>query len=287
MSEFAAATSGHLHTVRPRRIPIVILLCFAIIGAVVVAAVLGRWITPYAPDQQNLSLGLDKPSGEHWLGTDALGRDVFSRIIVGARSAFLGPAAIAVGAAAFGSLFGLLAGYYGRVTDAMISRWIDLMWALPGLLIVIIVAGSFGGGYWFSVALLVILTMPFDTRMVRAATLEQTPRPYVEAAKALGVSGRRIMVLHIWPNVSSVVAANLFLGFATALVALSGLSFLGLGLAPGTADWGLMLAEGRNLLFANPVAILAPAAMIVLTATSMNLIGDWLFERLTSRGVTR
>jgi peptide/nickel transport system permease protein len=287
MSELVATTPGRLRAARAGRIPIVILLCFMIIGAVVVAAILGGWIAPYAPDQQNLALGLAKPSREHWLGTDALGRDVFSRIIVGARTAFLGPAVIAGGAALVGSLFGLLAGYYRGVSDALISRWIDLMWALPGLLIVILVAGAFGSGYWFSVALLVLLTAPFDTRMVRAATLEQTPRPYVEAAKALGVSDRRIMVLHIWPNVSSVVVANMFLGFATALVALSGLSFLGLGLAPGTADWGLMLAEGRNLLFANPVAILAPATMIVLTATCMNLVGDWLFERLTSRGVTR
>jgi peptide/nickel transport system permease protein len=287
MSELAVATSGNLRAVRGQRISIVILLCFVVIAAVAVAAALGSWITPHAPGQQDLSLGLAKPSGEHWLGTDALGRDVFSRIIVGARSAFLGPAAIAIGAATFGSLLGLLAGYYGGITDALISRWIDLMWALPGLLIIIVVAGAFGGDYWFSVALLVILTTPYDARLVRAATLEQRPRPYVEAAEALGFSDLRIMVVHIWPNVSSVVAANLFLDFATSLVALSGLSFLGLGLAPGTPDWGLMLAEGRNLLFANPVAILAPATMIVLTATCMNLLGDWLFERLTSRGATR
>jgi peptide/nickel transport system permease protein len=166
-------------------------------------------------------------------------------------------------------------------------RWVDLMWALPAMLVIIVVAGAFGGGYWFSVGLLVILTMPFDLRMARGATLEQVPRPYVEAAKTLGVSDWRIMYLHIWPNISSVVVANAFLVFAGALVVLSGLSFLGLGVRPGTPDWGLMLSEGREFLFVNPVAVLAPALAIVLTATCMNLIGDWSYERLSSRGANR
>jgi peptide/nickel transport system permease protein len=113
------------------------------------------------------------------------------------------------------------------------------------------------------------------------------PRPYVEAARTLGVPDRRIMFWHIWPNVSSVAAANAFLNFAGSLGFLAGLSFLGLGVSPGTPDWGLMLAEGETDLFVNPLAVLAPGAMIVLTATSMNLIGDWLQERLASRGATR
>jgi peptide/nickel transport system permease protein len=286
MSELVVAPS-EIRATRRRRASLIILLCFVVVAAVAFMAAFGTLIAPDSPNQQDLTLGLAHPSAQHLLGTDALGRDVLSRIIAGARSAFLGPFVIAIGAAFFGSLLGLFAGYYGGTADGIISRWIDLMWALPGLLIVIVVAGAFGSGYWFSVGLLVLLSMPFDTRFVRAATLEQMPRPYVEAAKALGVSDRRIMFFHIWPNVSSVVFANLFLGFAGALVALAGLSFLGLGLDPGTADWGLMVSEGRNLLFANPVAILAPAIAIVLLATCMNLIGDWLFERFASRGATR
>jgi peptide/nickel transport system permease protein len=257
------------------------------IATVTVMAVLGDVIAPHDPNAQDLATGLSKPTGSHWLGTDALGRDILSRIIAGARSALLGPLAIALGSAVFGSTLGLLAGYYGGLADSSISRWVDLMWALPGLLILIVVAGALGGGYWFSVGLLVILTMPFDTRMARAATLEQAPRAYVEAAKTLGVSDVRIMALHIWPNISSVVCANAFLNFAGALVALAGLSYLGLAIPPGTPDWGLMQAEGRNLLFANPMGVLAPAAMIVLTATCMTLIGDWLYERLSSRGEMR
>lgn len=286
MSE-VVASAGQSRAIRSHRISPVIFLCFLVIAAVVVMAAFGEFLAPQDPYEQDLSAALAKPSAEHWLGTDALGRDVTSRIIVGARSAFLGPLIITLGSAFLGSILGLLAGYHGGRTDSVLMRWVDLMWALPAMLVIIVVAGAFGGGYWFAVGLLVLLTLPFDLRMARGATVEQVPRPYVEAAKTLGVPNWRIMYLHIWPNISSVVVANAFLVFAGALVALAGLSFLGLGVRPGTPDWGLMLSEGREFLFVNPVGILAPALAIVLTATCMNLIGDWSYERLSSRGVNR
>lgn len=270
-----------------RSLSAVIGLSFLVVGSVVLMAVLGAAIAPHDPTAQNLVLGLSRPSAAHWLGTDALGRDVFSRVIAGARTAFVGPLVIAAGSMVVGNLLGLLAGYRGGRVDAVIMRWVDLMWAIPGLLVIIVVSGAVGAGYWFAVALLVLLTVPFDTRIVRGATLEQVPRPYVEAAKTVGISDWRIMLLHVWPNVAPVAVANTFLVFAGSLITLSGLSFLGLGVHPGTPDWGLMLAEGRTLLFSNPVATLAPGAMIVVTAASMNLIGDWLYEQLSSRGATR
>jgi peptide/nickel transport system permease protein len=286
MSDVSVSTP-QVGAIRSKRVSWLIVVCFVVVAIVTVMATLGSAIAPHDPYQQDLSSVLAHPSRAHWLGTDALGRDVFSRIVAGARSAFFGPLVIAVCAALFGSVLGLLAGFYRGRADSFLMRYVDLMFALPGILIVIVVAGAFGGGYWFSVGLLVILAMPFDMRMVRGATLEQMPRPYVEAAKTVGVSDWRIMLLHVWPNISSVVVVQIFLGFAAALVTLSGISYLGLGFPPGTADWGLMLSENRTLLFANPVAVLAPALAIVLTATCMNLIGDWSYERLSSRGATR
>jgi peptide/nickel transport system permease protein len=272
---------------RRRRASWLIVACFVIIAAVVVMVVFGSLIAPQNPNAQNPVNALAKPGGAHWLGTDSLGRDVLSRLIAGARTAFMGPLVIAGASLVFGNLLGLWAGYKGGRVDAVIMRWVDLMWSVPGLLVIVVVSGTLGGGYWLAVGLLVILTIPFDTRVVRGATLEQAPRPYVEAARTLGVPGWRIMVWHIWPNVSPVAVANAFLNFAGSLTAIAGLSFLGLGVAPGTPDWGLMLSEGLQDLFVNPVAVLAPGALIVLTATSMNLIGDWLQERLASRGATR
>jgi peptide/nickel transport system permease protein len=261
--------------------------CFLLVAGVAAMAALGSRIAPYDPQVQDLAIVLSPPTGGHWLGTDALGRDVLSRVIAGARSALVGPLVIAAGSMVLGNLLGLLAGYRGGRVDAVIMRWVDLMWSIPGLLVIIVVEAALGGGYWLAVALLILLTVPFDTRVVRGATLEQTPRPYVEAARTLGLSDVRIMLLHIWPNVSPVAVANAFLVFASSFVAIAGLSFLGFGVPPGTPDWGLMLAEGEALLFVNPVGVLAPGVMIVLTATSMNLIGDWLYELLSSRGVSR
>jgi peptide/nickel transport system permease protein len=283
----APAAPARAITRRRRRPSWVIVACLVIVTAVVVMVVFGSLIAPQDPSAQNPLQALAKPSGAHWLGTDSLGRDVFSRLIAGARTAFIGPLVIAAVAMLLGNLLGLWAGYRGGRVDAAIMRWVDLMWSVPGLLVIIVVSGTLGGGYWLAVGLLVILTVPFDTRVVRAATLEQAPRPYVEAARALGVPGWRIMIWHLWPNVSPVAVANAFLNFSGALTAIAGLSFLGLGVAPGTPDWGLMLSEGLQDLFINPVAVLAPGAMIVLTATSMNLIGDWLQERLSSRGANR
>lgn len=259
-------------------------LCFVVAGAVMMMALFGPLLVPHDPEAQNLDDIMAMPSGQHWLGTDILGRDTFSRIIAGAQSAFLGPLAIAVGSFVLGNGLGLLAGYRGGRVDALIMRWVDFMWAIPALLVLIVAAGAVGAGYWPTVAILMVLTVPLDTRVVRGATLEQVPRPYVEAAKTLGVSDRRIMLLHIWPNVSPVAVANTFLVFASSLGALAAMSFLGLGVPPGTPDWGLMLSESQPLLFDNPIAALAPGLMIVLTATSMNLIGDWLYERLSNRG---
>jgi peptide/nickel transport system permease protein len=194
---------------------------------------------------------------------------------------------VALGAMAIGNTFGLLAGYYGGFSDTVVMRGVDLMYALPPLLIAIVVGGILGGGYWVAVGILVVLFSPYDARLIRSATLEQRNRPYVEAARTLGLSSRRIMFRHIWPTLLPLVVANTFLNFAFALVTLAGLSFIGIGVPPGTPDWGQMLSDSRNLIFENPWSALVPGAVLVLTAISMNLVGDWLYERLSDRGRVR
>jgi peptide/nickel transport system permease protein len=262
-----------------RRIPIIILLAMLLIAIVVVCAFFAGAIAPGSPDTQRLLIG-DKPTSAAFLaGTDLLGRDVLSRVIHGAWTALAGPIVIAAGAFTIATVLGLLSGYLGGLVDSTIMRWVDFMFALPGPLVAIVVVGVVGGGYWVAVLVLVILFTAPDTRIVRSAVLEQRPRPYIDAARSLGVSKTRILFIHILPNVLPIVLAYVLLDFAFALVNLAGLSFLGLGVQPGTPDWGRMLFENRNILFSNPVALLLPAAMIILTAVSMNLIGDWLAER--------
>lgn len=265
-----------------RRTPILVGLAILILAVVVVCAIFGQLIAPHSPDQQRLLVGDTLPSAEYWAGTDKLGRDVLSRVIVGTRTALMGPLVIAIGAFAIATLLGLVSGYFGGLVDASVMRWVDFMFALPGPLIAIVVVGVIGGGYWTAVAVLVILFTAPDTRIVRSAVLEQRPLPYIEAARALGVSKVRILFIHILPNVLPIIFAYVVLDFAFGLVNLAGLSFLGLGVEPGTADWGRMLFENRGILFANPAAVLLPAIMIILTAGSINIIGDWMYERYSA-----
>lgn len=257
-----------------------IVISFGIIAVVIVCALFGAGVAPDSPFTQRLELGDAPPSAEFLAGTDLLGRDVLSRVIYGAWTALVGPIVVAVGAWMIATVLGLMSGYLGGWVDSAIMRWVDFMLALPAPLIAIVVVGVVGGGYWTAVMVLIILFTAPDTRIVRSAVLEQRPRPYIDAARALGVSKTRILFVHILPNVLPLILAYVVLDFAFALVNLAGLSFLGLGVEPGTPDWGRMLFENRTILFTNPVALLLPAAMVILTAVSMNLIGDWLFERL-------
>jgi peptide/nickel transport system permease protein len=264
---------------RPRRMPVAIMLAGLMVAIVVIFALFAPLIAPESPDLQRLGVGDTPPSAEFFAGTDLLGRDVLSRVIFGAWTALVGPIVVAAGAFTIATLLGLLSGYLGGIVDSAVMRWMDFMFALPGPLVAIVVVGVVGGGYWTAVLVLVILFTAPDTRIVRSAVLEQRPRPYIDAARALGISRTRILFVHLLPNILPIILAYVVLDFAFALVNLAGLSFLGLGVEPGTPDWGRMLFENRNILFVNPVGLLLPAAMIILTAVSMNLIGDWLFER--------
>ena len=279
--------SLHVEVARPKgvtprtAIPAAIVIAFVVVAIVVICAFFGGSIAPDSPFTQRLQVGDVPPSAEFLAGTDLLGRDVLSRVIHGAWTALVGPVVVAAGAFSIATVLGLLSGYLGGAVDSAVMRWVDFMLALPGPLVAIVVVGVVGGGYWTAVTVLIILFTAPDTRIVRSAVLEQRPRPYIDAARALGVSKTRILFIHILPNVLPIILAYVVLDFAFALVNLAGLSFLGLGVEPGTPDWGRMLFENRTILFTNPVALLLPAAMVILTAVSMNLIGDWLFARFT------
>lgn len=278
----AEATAGMVRFRRSMaRIPILVLLAFIVVLAVIYCALFAAFIAPYDPYLQRLDVGISTPSAEFIAGTDTLGRDIFSRVVYGASTALVGPMIIAAGAFTIATVLGLIAGYAGGWVDTLIMRWVDFMFGLPSTLITIVVVGVVGGGYWTAVVVLLILFVAPDTRIVRSAVIEQRPRPYIDAARTLGVSKTRILFFHILPNILPIILAYVAIDFAFALVNLAGLSFLGLGVEPGTADWGRMLSENRNLIASNPPGILLPAGLIIITAISMNLIGDWLFERFS------
>lgn len=265
-----------------RGVPPLVIAAIAVIALVVACALLSPLIAPQSPRHQDLVLGATSPSMDHLLGTDTLGRDVLSRVVYGARTALVGPLLVAFGGFVIAMCLGVPAGYRGGRVDMAVMRWVDLMFSLPALLVAIVVVGVIGGGYLMAVILLMILFSPADTRIVRSEAVRQRSLPYVEALRTLGVPGGRIMLRHIGRNVLPIVVPYVFLDFGFALVSLSALSFLGVGVSPGSTDWGRMLFENRNLLFTNPAAAIAPGVAIVVTAASMNLFGDWLFTRLSS-----
>ncbi len=270
-----------------RRRPTIVAFAIGWLALVVLLVLAGPLLAPHGASEQDLLAGVGGPSGAHWLGTDALGRDVLSRVMVGTRSPVLGALAIALGAMVISTTFGLFAGYLGGKTEGGIMRGVDLLLALPPLLVIIVVAGAFNGGLVIAVVLLALLAAPSDTRIIRSVTLEQRPRAYVEAARVMGLSRRRIMVSHILPNIVALIVVDLCLDFTFGLVSLAGLSFVGLGVSEGAPDWGRMLFDNRNLLSINPWAALAPALMILLTAAAANIVGDWAYERLEQRGRAR
>jgi len=259
----------------------------AFVVLVVLMAIAATWLAPYDASAQNLVDSGQGPSGSHWLGTDQLGRDIFSRLLAGARTGLIGPLVVAIGAGFIGTALGLWTGYAGGAVDSVVMRTIDLMYAVPPLLVAIVVVGLFGGGYWLAVGVLIVLSAPGDVRIVRAAVMAQRELPYVAAARTVGVGPLRIAMRHVLPNVTPTVVANVLLQFVVGLIALSGLAFLGLGVEAGSPDWGLMVAENRGILDLNPWAVIGPAVCISLLAIAVTVIGDRVYEVLSQRTAAR
>jgi ABC-type dipeptide/oligopeptide/nickel transport system permease subunit len=207
--------------------------------------------------------------------------------MVGSRTGLIGPAIVAICATVLGTLIGLWAGFTGGLTDSVTMRSIDVVYAIPPLLVAVVLVGLLGGGYWLAVAVLIVLSAPADVRVVRAAVMAQRELPYIAAARTLGLSQTRIALKHVLPNVAPTLAANALLQFVVALIALSGLAFLGIGVSAGTPDWGLMIAENRSILDLNPWAVIAPALCITLLAVAVAILGDRIFEVATDRGASR
>ncbi|MFF3372160.1 ABC transporter permease [Streptomyces sp. NPDC002680] len=278
----ATGTESRRH--KPARPSPLVIAAFVVAAVILLLVLVGPWITPYDPKAQDLLASAATPGNGHLLGTDTLGRDILSLVIAGARIAVVGPALVALGTVALGATLGVVAGYRGGAVDATVNRFADLMYALPGLLVIIVLVGVAGGGYWFAVLVLTVLSLPAEIRLCRSATQVQARLPYVEAVRTLGLPSHRIMLRHITPNIMPTIIATFLLDFVGALIGLSGLSYLGLGAPPGTPDWGSLLQDGQSLLSVNPWLSLAPGLLIILTATSVTLIGDWMYDRFAERG---
>ncbi|MCM3656205.1 ABC transporter permease [Agromyces mediolanus] len=260
-------------------------LSVVLLAGVGLVALVSPMLSDAATRQSVLDALLPPGSPGHPLGTDELGRDVLMLTLAGTGSAVVGPVIVAAGSMTLAVLLGTIAGYVGGFVDGVIGRGVDVLLALPVMLVALVVAGVFGAGYWVTVVLLIVLFCPSDIRIVRAGVTEQAPRPYVEAAQMLSLSSSRIMFRYVVPNTWPLILTNVTLNVGIALVALSSLSFLGVGVAPGTPDWGRQISDGRGVMGDNAAMLIVPAVLIILVTMAINVLGDHLGTRLRERGI--
>ena len=262
----------------------------AIVLAVVLIALFAPLISPHDPYAQDLSKRLlppvwsEKGSWEHIFGTDALGRDYLSRILFGARISLLIGISAAIGSGLIGTTLGLLAGYFGGRVDSVVTFIVSVRLALPVVLVSLAVVSLFGGDLWIVVTVLSLLLWDRFAVVVRSATQQLRNQEFVTAARAMGASTPRILIVELLPNLIGPLVVIGSLEVAHAILLESALSFLGLGVQPPTPSWGLMVSEGKGLVFFDARLIALPGAAIAILVLGINLIGDGLRDVLTPEG---
>lgn len=254
-----------------------------IVGITVLAALLGPFVAPWDPYAQELALRLSGPTGGHLFGLDELGRDILSRLLVGARISLLVGLAVVSVSSSVGILMGSLAGYYGGRVDQLISRVMDVLLAFPGILLAIALVAVLGPSLTNVILALSVIGWVGYARLVRAQVLRIRELEYVQAARALGARTPRILLRHVIPATLPTVIVQGTLGMAGAIIAEASLSFLGLGVQPPTPSWGTMLDAGRSHLFDAPHLTLFPGLAIALLVLGFNFLGDGLRDKIDPR----
>jgi peptide/nickel transport system permease protein len=229
---------------------------------------------------QNMSQRFQGPSVQHWFGTDSFGRDVFSRVVYGARlSLFLGLISAGISAAT-GTFFGVLAGYLEGRTDTVIMRIMDTFMAIPSLIFMLAIVATLGNSILVLLFAVVMVQVPSFTRLVKSAVLTVSSQEYIEAAKAHGALAARIILRYVLPNAMGPIIVQTSMSVAMMIVVMAALSFIGMGVQPPTPEWGLMLAEAKQYMRSDPWLMFYPGLAITITALSINLFGDGLRDAL-------
>ncbi|HLR94769.1 MAG TPA: ABC transporter permease [Jiangellaceae bacterium] len=259
------------------------LVASLIIVVLVVVALLGTTLAPYDATRVDVPNALQGPSGQHWFGTDELGRDVFSRVLLGAEvSLRVGLVAVGISLVA-GVVIGLLAGYYGRWVDDSLMRGMDVLFAFPAILMAIVVLAILGPGVTNAMIAIGIVYTPIFARVTRAGVLSVREEVYVRAARSAGAGDARILVRHVLPNVTAPIIVQTSISLAFAILSEAALSYIGLGTQPPEPSWGRMLADGRGFIADAWWMALFPGIAIFVTVLAFNLLGDGLRDVLDPR----
>jgi len=252
----------------------------AIVAVAVFAAILGPWLVPFDPSAQELALRLAGPTGLHWFGLDELGRDIFARVLAGARISLLVGIVVVGVSSTVGIILGSIAGYFGGRVDEVISRVIDVLLAFPGLLLAIAMVAVLGPSLTNVVFALSLIGWVGYARLVRGQVLRARELDFVQAARALGATTSRILARHVIPTTLPAVSVQATLGMGGAILAEAALSFLGLGVQPPTPSWGTMLNYGRGHLLDAPHLTIFPGLAIAILVLGFNFLGDGLRDAL-------
>jgi peptide/nickel transport system permease protein len=253
-----------------------------VLAAVALLALLAPWVTPYDPMALKILDRLQSPRAAHWFGTDELGRDVFSRVIFGARYSLLIGALVVLISMFWGVLLGLAAGFFRRL-DGPIMRLVDAMMSFPDILLAIALVAVLGASMSNVILALAIVYTPRVARVVRASTLVVRELLFIEAARALGIATWRILFIHVLPNIASPILVQATFIFAYAVLAEAGLSFLGVGVPPALPTWGTMIASGQQFAHQALWLVVFPGVAIILSALSLQMVGDGFRDLLDPR----
>ena len=252
---------------------------------VIATAVLAPWIAPYDPLDVESARRLESPSSRHWFGTDNFGRDVLSRVIYGGRlSLRLGLVSVGIGTIIGGGM-GLISGYHGGWTDTIIQRFVDMLFAFPGILLAMIVVFVLGPGLFNLMVAVGIGQVPRFARIVRGSVLSVREMVYIESSRASGAKDQRILLRHVLPNILAPIIIVGTLGLAQAIISAAALSFLGFGAEPPTPEWGVMLSTGRARLLTAWWMTTFPGLAIMITVLSFNVFGDGLRDALDPKDI--
>lgn len=273
---------------RPRQVPVLLTSPLTVIGLALIllfalSAILAPWVAPMDPVNQVLTQRLEPPSAEHWLGMDQLGRDVFSRLLYGARISLTVGLVVVISSVILGTLVGLTAGYMGGWVDEVLMRVTDIFLAFPPLILAMSIAGALGPNLNNAMVAIAVVTWPVYARLVRGQVLALREREFVQAARGIGAPTPRILFRHLLPNSLAPILVQASFDMGGAILAAAGLSFIGFGARPPTPEWGVMISEGSKFFSTQPWLSFFPGLAILLTVASFNLIGDGLRDALDPR----
>ena len=260
--------------VKKQRIQMKIFLFTALAAALLLITIFAKYICPYDPYAQDLTQAMQPPSAAHLMGTDTYGRDMLSRVLIGAQTSISSTFALVAIITVFGTVVGIFCGYYGGIVDSVMMRISDVCLAFPGLVFAMAVAAILDGGVRNAVIALALISWPKYSRIARGQTLSVKNLPYMQASQMAGDSVLQMIFRHVLPNIAGPILVTSMLDIGTMMMEIAGLSFLGLGAQPPVAEWGSMMSSGRSMLQTYPWIVLSPGLAIFVSVVIFNLLGD-------------